>query len=794
VPEGLTGETLLGHLRVLDFTTGIAGAYCCRMLADAGADVVKVEPPGGDPWRAWSAGGAPVDADEGGALFRFLHHGVRSVVGTPDDAEVRDLMSTADVVIEGFPAGVFDALALRERDPGLVHVSITPYGRTGPYADRPVTEILVQAESGALVVRGAADRTPIQAGGRITEWVSGTYAAIATIAAVRRARLTGRGAQVDLAMADVAALVGAGFGEQRHVLAGRPPITKADRSFETPSIEPTLDGYAGFTTNSRQQFDDFLVLIERADLLGDDTWALRAGRVARRNEWIEMVHAWTTKHETAEIVKRAQELRIPSAPVCNGETVQEVAHFVERRALVRDPTDTFTMPRRPWILDGAEPPPPRPSPRLGEHTGRVEVRTPERVAPWGTTGELPLAGIRVLDLTAWWAGPAGAGVMAALGADVIHVESITRIDGMRTSGAAAGRGGDWWEHSGHFLVSNTNKRDVTLPLDTPEGLGILKRLIGTADAIVENFTPRVLGNFGLTWDVIQELNPRCSLLRMPAFGLSGPWRDSSGFAQTMEQLCGLAWMTGERSDQPRIQQGLCDPNAGAHTVFALFLALTVRDATGRGCHFELPMVESALNAAAEVLIEATAYGNLIARDGNRSPGVAPQGVYACPGIEHWLVISVETDEQWAGLVDAIGAPDWARDPALATYAGRRAAHDFLDEQLGAWAATRDVDDAVELLLGHGVPAGLGRDPRLVTTNPQFRFRRFHEEMDHPEVGRLPVPVLPFRFDDIDHWLRAPAPTLGQHNHEILVGELGLTDVEFADLETKGLIGTRPAGL
>jgi crotonobetainyl-CoA:carnitine CoA-transferase CaiB-like acyl-CoA transferase len=780
---------------VLDFTTGIAGAYCCRLLADAGADVVKIEPPGGDPLRAWSAGGAAVDLHSGSALFRFLHHGVRSVVGEAADTHVTELLATADVVIEGHPAVVFDALALRTRDPGLVHVSITPYGRTGPYADRPVTEILLQAESGALVVRGAPDRTPIMAGGRITEWVSGTYAAIATVAAARRALVTGRGAHVDLSMAEVTALVGAGFGEQRHILAGRPPITKADRSFETPSIEPTLDGYAGFTTNSRQQFDDFLVLIERPDLLGDDSWALRVGRVAKRQEWNDIVHAWTTKHETAEVVKRAQELRIPCAPVCNGETIQEVEHFVERRVLVRDPTDTFTMPRRPWLLDGEDqPPPPRPSPALGAHTGRIEPHEPVRTEPSAEAAGLPLAGVRVLDLTAWWAGPAGAGVMAALGADVIHVESITRIDGMRTSGAVAGRGGHWWEHSGHFLVSNTNKRDITLPLDTPEGLGLLKRLIATADAIVENFTPRVLPNFGLTWDVIRDLNPRCSLLRMPAFGLSGPWRDSSGFAQTMEQLCGLAWMTGERWDQPRIQQGLCDPNAGAHTVFALFLALAERDTKGRGVHLELPMVESALNAASEVLIEATAYGNVLARDGNRSPGAAPQGVYACPGIEQWLVISIETDEQWAALVDALGAPDWARDPELATRAGRRDCHDFLDEQLAAWAATHDVTEAVELLVAHGVPAGLGRDPRLVSTNPQFRFRHFHEEMDHPEVGKLPVPVLPFRFDDVDHWLRTPAPTLGQHNHEILVGELGLTEDEYTDLVAKGLIGTRPKGL
>jgi crotonobetainyl-CoA:carnitine CoA-transferase CaiB-like acyl-CoA transferase len=536
------------------------------------------------------------------------------------------------------------------------------------------------------------------------------------------------------------------------------------------------------------------VLIERLDLLGDDQWALRVGRVARKEEWYEIVHAFTTKHDTAEIVERAMELRIPVAPVGNGETITTIPHFVERNVLVRDPTDSFTMPRRPWRIDDTDPPPSRASPRLGEHTGTIEARVTERTDPIPGAAGLPLAGVRVLDLTAWWAGPAGTGVLAALGADVIHVESITRIDGMRTTGGATGLEGPWWERGAHFLVSNTNKRDLTLPLDTPEGFGILQDLIRGADAIIENFTPRVLANFGLTWEMVRELNPRCSLLRMPAFGLSGPWRDSAGFAQTMEQLCGLAWMTGQRWDQPRIQQGLCDPNAGAHTVFALLVVLADRERTGAGSHVELPMVESSLNAGAELIIEATAYDNQLVRDGNRSPGAAPQGLYACAGIDQWLVLSVETDAQWDDFVRALGAPSWAADPALSSRGGRRARHDFLDERIGEWCADLDVTEAVDLLVARGVPAGIARDPRLVTGNPQFEHRGFHEVMHHPVVGELPLPVLPFRFDDIDHWLRRPAPMLGEHNHEILVGELGMSEAEYAGLVERGVIGDRPIGV
>ena len=179
----------LSALRVVDLSTGIPGAYCSRLLADAGADVVKVEPPGGDPWRAWSSGGATVDPEVGGALFQFLHHGMRSVVGRPGDAEVEDLVAGADVVVESFVAvGVRRAAAGSTRSPGLVVCSITPYGRTGPYAERPTTEFIVQAESGGLVGRGSVRSVPFQAGGRTSEWLAGTFSAMAVAAAARRAR------------------------------------------------------------------------------------------------------------------------------------------------------------------------------------------------------------------------------------------------------------------------------------------------------------------------------------------------------------------------------------------------------------------------------------------------------------------------------------------------------------------------------------------------------------------------------------------------------------------------------
>jgi crotonobetainyl-CoA:carnitine CoA-transferase CaiB-like acyl-CoA transferase len=192
----------LAALRVVDLSWGIPGGYCARLLADSGADVVKVEPTAGDPLRAWTAGDATVDPIEGGALFRFLHHGMRSVVGGPDDPHVRDLLATADVVIESADVDL-DPSAWCTAHPGLVVVSITPYGRTGPYATRPVTEFIVQADTGGLMRRGSPKGVSFQAGGRTSEWLAGTFASVAVSAAALRAQRTGHGEHVDVSTAEV---------------------------------------------------------------------------------------------------------------------------------------------------------------------------------------------------------------------------------------------------------------------------------------------------------------------------------------------------------------------------------------------------------------------------------------------------------------------------------------------------------------------------------------------------------------------------------------------------------------
>ena len=795
----------LAGIRVLDFSTQIAGPYAAKLFADAGAEVIQVERPEGDPLRRWSATGAPLGGLDS-PLFAFLAAGKRSVVGAAADPHVAALLAQADLVIEAHglatDEGVrLDVAKLRREHPRLVALSITPYGLTGPWAERTATEFTLQAESGSIGIRGLFGQEPFQSGGRITEWGAGSYGAVAALVAVRHARATGRGEHIDLSLLETANFLFTNFSETMNRLMNGSPADPQHAflapAVETPSIEPTADGYVGFCTNARQQFSDFLLMIERPDLQADEGLAQFAGRLLRFAEWNEIMHAWLAKKTTAEVIELASLLRIPVSPIGNGETVLAHEQLVSRGVFVPAAGRDFVQPRRPYRFDDEDPPAPRPAPRLGEHT-RTAAFAPRAAAAARPAQGLPLAGLRVLDLTAWWAGPAATHVLACLGAEVIHVESTVRIDGLRSiGGMMVGHYPDWWEASPHFQHANSNKLGITLDLSKPRGLALAEQLVAKCDAVVENFTPRVLEQFGLGWKRIQELNPRAILLRMPAFGLTGPWRDQTGFAQTMEQFTGLAWVTGHRHDQPRIPRGPCDPIAAMHSTFALLVALDERDATGRGLHVESTMVESALNIAAEQIVEWSAHGRRMEREGNRSALAAPQGLYACADgptvVDKWLALSIASDEQWRAFRELLGSPDWALDPALDTREGRRRAHDALDERIAAWTRGRDRAELVAALRARGIPASEVANPsRLLQTNPQLRARGWFETPEHPVVGAMPIPTLPYRFASVSRWLRTPAPTLGRDNERVLRGWLGVSPEELRALEAEGAIGARPA--
>jgi crotonobetainyl-CoA:carnitine CoA-transferase CaiB-like acyl-CoA transferase len=284
---------------------------------------------------------------------------------------------------------------------------------------------------------------------------------------------------------------------------------------------------------------------------------------------------------------------------------------------------------------------------------------------------------------------------------------------------------------------------------------------------------------------------------MPAFGLDGPWRDRTGFAQTMESITGMAWLTGYPDGPPTLVRGACDPVAGMHAVIAALVALDERDRTGRGQFVEVPMVEAALSIAAEQVIEHSATGTVLTRQGNRGPVAAPQGLYPCrqesdEAPERWVAIAVASDEQWRALRRVLGDPEWARDDKLDEENGRRSAHDRIDAELSRWTGGQPAEDAVATLVAAGVPAEVVIPSREIAYNPQLRHRRLLEPEEHPVTGRSEIPGLPFRLSRVGRWLRRASPTLGQHNDEIL-GELGISPADRDRLRAEGVIGETVAG-
>lgn len=711
------------------------------------------------------------------------------------------LLQGADVVIESGQLSSERVDEVRRGNEAAVVVSITPFGREGPWAQRPATEFTLQALCGSIASRGLASREPLYAAGDLGEWIAGTYAAACAVAFLRGAAASGQGEHVDLAVLECMLIAFGGYAALRRSLGAPEPPGPA-RSLELPSVEPTADGYIGFCTITRQQFQDFLVLIGHPELVDDDDLANYVCRQARQDEFDALVHAWTRDRTTAEIDGLASAMRIPVAPVSTPSSIFEVDQFKAREVFVENPGG-FLQPRPPYKVDG------RPGrrltrpPRLGEHDGKVRwPPRPERPRP-RLGGEppadvrdvqRPLRGLRIIDLTCFWAGPAATDLLAALGADVIKVESTVRPDGMRFASTQSPTVERWWEYGAHFLANNADKRGITLDLARPEGRDLLLHLMERSDALVENFSPRVLDNFGISWGDVRSANPASVMVRMPAFGLDGPWRDRTGFAQTMEQVSGLAWLSGYTDGPPIIPRGPCDPLAGVHAAFALLAALHERDRSGHGHFVESTMVEAALNAAAGMITQYSASRTELSRDGNRGIFAVPQGVYACADPDTWLAIAVASDDQWSALVDCIGRPPWALDASYATVQGRQRGHDAIDRGISAWSARKKVDDAAALLVEHGIPAARVTDPADAFDNDQLRSRSFVEQVGHPVVGVHQIPGMPFRLSgQAGAWRRRSAPVLGQHNAEVLAGLLGMTGPDLARLRDLMVVGDRPAG-
>ncbi len=784
--------TPLDDVRVVEISDRIAGSYCGKLLADAGAEVRKIEPAQGDSLRRFTASASPVPDGADSPLFGYLNAGKRSVTWPAADLDVE--LAGADVIVvtatrsQAAELGI-DPQRLLAEFPRAVIVTISDFGWTGPFAERAASEFTLQAWSGLTGFRGDPAGPPIAIGGDLGEYMGGVFAAFGALAVRRRVEQGGPGEHLDLSMLEAITLMQSGEWLHSQLLQV-PPVS---RTVEVPSIEPARDGYIGITMVTGQQWLDFAAMVDCAELTELPQLSFQIGRWEYRDFIRERIRPFLAERTVEEIVELGQLFRLPIAALGNGATIRDTAYAKERGAFVRNPAG-FHQPRTPWLMSRCQPAPLRSAPAQGEADDTAPWPPREYGGP-PSDPQLPFAGVRIVDLTAFWAGPAATHLLAAFGADVVKVESIQRPDGIRYSGGMRKDVDDWWEYGWVFHAMNTNKRSVTMDLGSEDGRRLFNQLIADADVVIENFSPRVMDHFGLTADALLAANPKLVIARMPAFGLDGPWRDRVGFAPTMEQIAGLAWVTGLADGPPVPPRGACDPLAGVHAAFAVTAALSHAARTGHGQLVELPMIETVMNATAIQPMEAEVFGKTLSRQGNRGHGEAVQNLYRCAGEDDWIAVTVCTDEQWQALVDVIGRPSWTHDDRLGAVAGRRERADDIDHELQAWFGTRELSRVVDDLAAVGVPAAPVISPSLVTENPQLQERGFFETLDHPRTGPGRYPRPPFApLGGQQCWLMRPPPTLGEHNGEVLRGLCGLSDEDLVRLTAAGVIGTRPKGL
>lgn len=767
-------------LRVVSLGSELAAGYCARLLADTGADVVRVEDRAGDPLRAWSASGS---AHGDGALFQYLAQGMTSVVVEDADSLI-PVLRGADIVIwtpHSLIAQHLPPERIREIAPNAVVTAITPFGLTGPWADRPATDLTLQAMSGGVGQRGLASRPPLRAGGRLGYWMAGMFAAVHSLSA----SYGGGGELLDVSTLESLVLTTVVHPVSWFTIAGFPmrPI----RMRNIPDIHPTKGGHVGFMVVTGQQWLDFCVLVERPDWGDDPELGLMAKRVGRRDELVAAIDAWCAERTNAEVLELADLLRVPAAMVGDGPTIPQMDHLMERKALVPNERDGFLQPAIPWRLHGVPAPVHAAAPTLGS----AALPQWEPVPARGHSGR-PFAGLRVADFTANWAGPILGHVLGLLGAEVIHVEGGKRPDAIRNNTCKPMSDPDWPEFSGLFAGINTGKRSVTVDMSSAEGQRIARELVATCDVVVENYTPRVMENWGLDWAQVHALNPRAVMVRMPAYGLDGPWRDRGGYAQTMEMFSGMAATTGWPDSTPEIPNGPCDPIAGSLATIALLTALRRVRETEEGILVESPMIAGALSVAAEVVIEHSAYGVTVERQGNRSPEGAPQGIYPTSepdrvglGDSRWVALAVTTDDQWAALCDVLGEVDW-KPWAQST---RQERHDDVDAAIAAWTSASTVDVVVKTLQGAGMPVGEVVLGHLLTEVEQLQHRGFFEEVEHPLTGNNTHAGLPVRWSSIPAPVqRGPAPMLGQDDDLVWLEQVGIPPADYQRLRESGVIG------
>ena len=767
----------LADVVVLELATGVAGPYCGRLLTDLGAQVVKVEPPEGDPARAE----LPL-VDGESAFFAWLAAGKLNVTLPLDDARIELLAAHADIIIHSERGEAADRLEERlvAVNELAVLLSLSPYGRSGDRADWETTSFTEYATGGYHYFGGDPEREPVALPGHQVPFHAGTHGAVAALAGLRHARDHGQGQRIEVS-------------HQEAILNDHAWLTtiwthQGVIQSRTGSIfVPCADGFV-FLFNLAP-YPNLFVLIERFDLLEDESLQQPLVWTERFDQVLEAFGEWTKTRTKQEIYHAAQELRIAVTPV---NTMADVA--ASEQLAARDWFGTLCLgdrellaPGLPCKLPGTALDPATTAAARGEHTDAVLAPdfpwANAGVAPPAPTsapaGHGPLAGLRIIEVTANWAGPIAGRHFADLGADVIKVELHTKPATRTLAWVPADIWPDHYHRAGYFNKLNRNKRAVCLNLATDEGRAVLLQLVRNADGLIENNAARVMTQLGIGWDVLREVNPGLVMCSMAGFGATGPERNYSAYGSNIEAMSGLASVLGYGPGEYfGTGSYYADPVTGNHGAVAMLAALHARRSTGKGRWIDVSLFEAVLPYFSQELLTYAVTGEAPEPIGNASPVHAPQGLYPCAGEDNWLALTVRDERDFASLAEVAGFPDFAANPDLSSVEGRRAAAAEIDAAIATWSREQTVTAAAAALQEAGVPAAPVMPNWMVVSDNHLNDRGYFETVRHPVAGTHVFPGFPWRFEQTPGAIARPAPLFAQHNREVFSGLLGISDAEI----------------
>jgi crotonobetainyl-CoA:carnitine CoA-transferase CaiB-like acyl-CoA transferase len=789
-------EPFLKGFRALDLTS-LSGQLCGRILADLGMEVIKIEPPGGDPVRNLAPFVTSANGVKLSTTFAHLNAGKASKVldleKEADRAAFRKLVETADVVLESFQPGELSAKGLDYKNlaqinPGIVMASITGFGQTGPKKNLACNDLVALAESGFLYISGDPSLPPVRPPETQAYYFASLFATAGVLAALYRRERSGQGDHVDASMQEALAT-------QEHIIrlwANEQQIAKRagsqHGSVAPARIFPCKDGFV-YLYVTRQHWKLFLsVWKDHPATFDAPDWLNNLYRRAHADELNPAVEAFLGKFTRAEITEFLQTKGIPCVPVntpmgfANDEQVQSRGFMapVEHAGF-----GSTKQPAMPFVIDGARPPVGS-VPVLDSWRDSGEKRNaPTNSKSGANGGAAPLHGMRIVSFDHVLAGPYGTTILAELGADVIKVESSKGgMDPFRFFGT-----GEDPNLSPRFLEFNRNKRSFTVNLKHPKGQGVLHDLVAKADAVLDNYSVDVVERIGLAYHQLCAVKPDIVNLRMPGLGTTGPKRHFSTVGVNITSFTGLTYMWNH--------PGVTNPPIGSQTVFpdyvsGVLCAIIIisgvlhRDREKRGAFIDLAQSEATAFMIGANLMEAASSGINPEPIGNVSVSVSPHGCYPCKGEDRWCVIAAENEQQWAALAKILGT-GVAGDPRFATNAERLQNREALDPIIGEWTKNKDAFAIREQLQQAGIPCGVVQTGEDLVNDPQLQARGFIVAVDNARLGKVVLPNFPLQFTNAKLTRRWEFPVLGRDTETVLREVVGYDEATIAAHRQDGVL-------